>query len=273
MRHPLLIQPEYAGVLRNGQFAFTMPLDFQPQQPPEDWDFFTFCTQFISLTNLLHHRGLVFRCDPHFLLFDSQTSKPYFAGMSNLRVSTDWEIEEHSRIILETLRNWPNPPASKQPVLKILKSWERRKQISLTECLKDLLSEQFVSPDLMTCGAEILRRREVEMVTGLFQLAQRSCGRAVVFQADPGEGKSTLLRQIFRELAGRNAHITFCSTPRDDRPYHLIRKLLDRFFENTDSYSNAGLNFHQAAGHSLCTDQRMFQKNALFRCSFKFWNF
>ncbi|MCI0617029.1 sigma 54-interacting transcriptional regulator [bacterium] len=237
VRHPLLIQPEYAGVLRNGQFAFTMPLDFQPQQLPEDWDFLTFCIQFISLTNLLHHRGLVFRCDPNFLLFDSQSSKPYFAGMSNLRVSTDWEIEEHSRIILETLRNWPNPPASKQLVLKILKSWERRKQISLTECLKDLLSEQFVSPDLMTCGAEVLRRRETEMVTGLFQLAQRSCGRAVVFQADPGEGKSTLLRQIFRELAGRNAHITFCSASSDDRPYHLLRKLLDRFFENTDSYS------------------------------------
>lgn len=237
VRHPLLIQPEYAGVVRNGQFAFTIPLDFQSQPLPEDWDFFTFCAQFISLTNLLHHRGLVFRCDPNFLLFDAQASKPYFAGLSNLRVSTDWEIEEHSRIILETLRNWPNSSSSKQPALKILKSWERRKQISLNECLKDLLTEQFVSPDLLTCGAEILRRREVEMVTGLFQLAQRSCGRAVVFQGDPGEGKSILLRQSFRELAGRNAHITFCSTPRDDRPYHLIRKLLDRFFENTDSYS------------------------------------
>lgn len=237
VRHPLLIQPEYAGVVRNGQFAFTIPLDFQSQQLPEDWDFFTFCTQFISLTNLLHHRGLVFRTDPSFLLFDAQTSKPHFAGLSNLKVSTDWEIEEHSRHILETLRNWPTPSSSNQRTLKILKSWERRKQISLNECLKDLLLEEFVSPDLLTCGAEILRRREVEMVTGLFQLAQRSCGRAVIFQADPGEGKSTLLRQTFRELAGRNAHITFCSTPGDDRPYHLIRKLLDRFFENTDSYS------------------------------------
>ncbi|MCI0414208.1 tetratricopeptide repeat protein, partial [bacterium] len=238
LRHPLLIQPEYAGVVRGGQFAFTMPLDFQPEHLPEDWDFLAFCAQLISLANLLHHRGLVFRCDPQFLLFDAQTSRPYFAGMSNLRVSTDWEIEEHSRQVLETLRNWPNPPReSKHRVVKILKSWERRKQVHLTECLKDLLAGHFVSPDLMICGAEILRRREVELVTGLFHLAQRSCGRAVLFQGDPGEGKSTLLRQVFRELAGRNAHITFCSAARDDRPHHLIRQLLDRFFENTDSYA------------------------------------
>ena len=237
IRHSLLIQPGYAGVVR-GDLSFLMPLEFQPEPLPADWNFPAFCAQLISLANLLHHRGLVFRCDPQFLLYDSQTPRFHFAGISNLRVSTDWEIEEHSRQLLETLRNWPAiPDGSKQRVIKILKSWERRKQIHLGECLKDFLLEFSISPELLMCGSESLRRREVELVTGLFQLALRSCGRAILFQADPGEGKSTLLRQIFRELAGRNAHITFCSAFRDDRPNHLIKQLLDRFFENTESYS------------------------------------
>jgi transcriptional regulator with GAF, ATPase, and Fis domain/Flp pilus assembly protein TadD len=237
IRHSLLIPPGYAGLVRN-DFSFLMPLEFQPSVLPTDWNFPTFCAQLLSLGNLLHHRGLVFRCDPQFLLYDLQTPRFYFAGLSNLRVSTDWEIEEHSRQLLECLRNWPaQPDGPKQKVAKILKSWERRKQVHLSDCLKDLLSEYPASPELMICGSESLRRREVELVTGLFQLALRSCGRAILFQADPGEGKSTLLKQVFRELAGRNAHITFCSATRDNRPHHLIRELLDRFFENTGSYS------------------------------------
>ena len=232
IKHSLFLQPLMAGYTRDS-FCFSMPIDFVPEPVPDRWDMRTFIIQFLSLAHTLRGRRLVSQWNPRHLLADRKSGKVFLAACNRMHEGSRTELEENSIRDLCTLRALVEKHHDGDPrVEKILRQWERRKGDRISGCLETLLQNSDVSADQTATVVEWPRSKELELVAGLFQLSERCKGRAILFQADPGEGKTTLLKQIYSELAPRNCNITFFSAPKEERPQQSPRKLMELFGMN-----------------------------------------
>ncbi len=237
IRHSLFMQPELAGYSGQKTFCFATPIDFPVNPLPETWDFLRFAVQFLSLARTVHSRGLVFRWDAEHLLFDQRTGSVFLPGFTSLRERNHGRSREKDVEIVNQLRIFAARHAGfAGPVLNILKRWERRKNNVLEGCLQEILQKQPSALDATISCFDWPFTREIELAAGLFQMAERSTGHAVLFHSGPGEGKTALFRQLYREIVSRNALLTCLSALPETRPFHSIRKLLDQFFENSGAY-------------------------------------
>ncbi len=237
IRHSLFLRPELAGYSGPESFCYAIPAHFSPKPLPETWDFFRFAIQFLSLAHALHSRGQDFRWDDKHLLYDPGTERVFLAGLHSLRETGSGKLQENDAELLNHLRVLGvKHSRSAGPVLNILKRWERRKNNVLDGCLEEMLQKQSATLDETISCFDWRFTREIELIAGLFQMAERSSSRSVLFYSGAGEGKTELLRQLYREILSRNALLTCFSAPAQTQPFHSLRKLLDQFFENTGAY-------------------------------------
>ncbi len=231
------MRPEIAGYGSQESFCYAIPAHFSPKPLPEAWDFFRFAAQFLSLAHALYSRGQDFRWDAEHLLYDPGTERVFLAGLHSLRETGSGKLENNGVEILNHLRVLgAKHSRSAGPVLNILKRWERRKSDVLEGCLEEMIQKQPAALDETVSCFDWKFTREIELIAGLFQMAERSSSRSALFYSGAGEGKTTLLRQLHGELLSRNAFLTFFTASSETQSFHSLRKLLDQFFENTGAY-------------------------------------
>ena len=237
IRHPLVLPTGEAGIGSGGRFSYSLQLDFIPTKLEQINDTASFAAQILALAASLEKKGFDFRWDPGLILQDTTQGRPVLAGLGPIRSRTPRDLASRAPRVLAELRQAIALHGGSDPsVEKTIRKWERRKDKALAGCLQDLMASHKIFPEILPTWFEIARTRELELITGLLQLAKQSCGRSVLFLSDYGEGKSTLLSEIARDLLLRQVEtIVFRAAP-ENRPYHSIRRLLDQFYEQTGAY-------------------------------------
>lgn len=229
LRHSLLLQPNLAGRCLGKQFCVATPLEFDPQPIPADADREKFAVQLLSLIAAVSRGNAVFRWDPAHLVFDAATRNIF---LPSIRFTNQKDDASETIARLRTSLGKEAP----QSLIQRLKKWERRKEEQIAGCLRELLEAR---PDLMSstfCVQEWPREKERELVIGFSHLVTHSRLRAVLFSGDPGEGKSTLLKQIYQDLYFRGSRMVWFAAEKEQRPLYSFRLLLDRFCDATGAY-------------------------------------
>lgn len=236
IRHSVLLPAWQGGVGPGGRYAYSMMLDFVPSRVNQPADPVRFAVQALSLFLSLRRAGVCFRWDPQFLLEDRLTGRVYVPGISPVAQKPDADQQEDEARRLAQIREALGESPAMGDLEKILRKWERRKENVVDGCLGDILQRFGTPPELLPAWFEMPRARELELVGGLLQLVRQMRGRAVLFQSDPGGGKSTLISQIYRDLLQREAVVVPYQSPPETRPFYSIRNLMDAFLEQTHAY-------------------------------------
>jgi hypothetical protein len=234
LKHSVLLKPSYAGYGKDGSFCYAMPIDFVPVRNQELRDLPAFSALLLSLIHALESRKIGIQWSPNHLVCDNKTGKIYLAGIHPLR-----EKPLHSNGLrhITMLSSFVSKHFSVHHELtKILRKWVRRKENQLAGCLQDLFSA--FSPQLneMILVQDWPCTRELELVGGLYRLAEQRKGRCVIFQAEAGEGKSTLLRQLYCDLLYREANTIYFSAHKEERAFHSIKMFLRVFQQSYGTF-------------------------------------
>jgi hypothetical protein len=234
LKHSILLKPSYAGYSKDGSFCYAMPVDFVPVKNQELQNIPTFAALLLSLIHALESRKIGIQWSPNHLICDNKTGKIHLAGMLPLREKV---LHPNGLRHIATMASFASKHLSAHHELtKILRKWMRRKENQLAGCLQDLFSA--FSPPL---NETILVQdwpctRELELVAGLYRLAEQGKGRCVIFQAEAGEGKSTLLHQIYCDLLHRKANTIYFSANKEERAFHSTKKFLRVFQQNYGTF-------------------------------------
>lgn len=211
-------------------------LSFTPEKLSGSQDTTSVLVQLLSLALALGRKGFAFRWYPEHLLLDSNLNQAYLAGFTPVRVASRFERHQLSAEFLKSLRIFASSRGSENETpVRILRKWERHRGKQLFGCLAEFLQRRPVQSTTIT-SFEIPRSRELEIVTGLYQLSERSTGKAVIFYGDYGEGKTTFLQQIECKLSQKQTWLSKFESPASLQSYGAARKWIDEIFENLDAY-------------------------------------
>lgn len=230
--HSALLSATEAGVTSGDHFAYCMPVSFAPRRITTIPDPGLFAAQILSLAAALRSKGFCFRWDG-LLVQDPGSGRVFLPGINILR----WRPDAETRTLAQ-LREIVCENGHDCDIDGILRKWERRKDQRLDGCLHEMMQHAAASPSIIPARFEIPRTQELELIGGLLQLVRQSRGRAVLFQSDPGGGKSSLLAQIYKDLLLRDVDLVFHQAPRESRPFRSIRRFLDIFFEQCGAYQS-----------------------------------
>gem|GEM_PF-2096554 len=161
--------------------------------------------------------------EPMQLVFDSSSGRTLFAGIhaGKHKKSNSQEILQLSALCKLASRYG----SADEDLLKSFRKWMRRKESRLSGCLADLLAGS-TCIDKTIFVYEWPYARELELVGGLSRLAEQGKGRCLIFHGDAGEGKTTLLRQIYLDQISRGSRVLYFLASKEEKPYQSIKNLL-----------------------------------------------
>jgi AAA ATPase domain len=234
--NPMFLRPLRAGFSEKGLFSYAMAANFPVSGLSADANDRCFLIEFLALIFALQRKGMAVRWDPSHFVYNSDEQRSFLAGFNRLCSESCVGMHEKNRRLLFQLRKYANDMPNGSASARILKKWERRKKGQLEGCLRELLSHSAFDMDRIVTLLEWSWSKELELIRGFYQLAERGKGRSILFLCDPGEGKSTLIRQIHEEFVVRSVTVTHKMNQDEKRPYHAIRKLFEQFHEDMRSY-------------------------------------
>ncbi|MCI0414018.1 sigma 54-interacting transcriptional regulator [bacterium] len=230
LKHSILPKPSSAGYAKDGSFCYAMPVDFIPARNEELQSLPVFSALLLSLIHGLESRKIGIQWSPNHLVCDNKTGRIYLAGIHPLKEKPlhSNSLKHISLLSAFVSKHFP----IHHELMKILRKWTRRKEDQLTGCLQDLLSAFTPQLNETILVQDWPCTRELELVAGLYRLAEQRKGRCLVFQAEAGEGKTTLLRQLYCDLLYREANTIYFSAHKEERAFHSIKKFLRLFQQN-----------------------------------------
>ncbi len=229
-KHSILLKPSSAGYGRDGSFCYAMPVDFTPARKQEFQDLPAFSMLLLSLIYGLHRKKIEVQWNPNHIVLDERTGKIFLAGIHPLEKR---QIDANDLRHLTLLQSFASKHfSSNHELLKILRKWTRRKEGQLTGCLQDLFLSFPLQIDKTVFVYEWLCTRELELVAGLYRLAEQGKGRTLFVQGEAGEGKSTLLKQIQSDLLLRDSKTIYFSPEKEERTFHSTKSLFRLFQQN-----------------------------------------
>ena len=228
IKHPVLIKPSIAGFTRDGNFCNAAPVDFVPAHKVESQDLPGFCVLLLSLVYALQKRKIRVQWTPEHIVSDARSGKNLLAGLHPLKGSSMDEDDDAKHLTLLNLLASKHL-SSNHDLVKVFRKWLRRKDTPVSGCLWELLTRYPHAMEKTLFIYEWPHTRELELVAGLYRLAEQGKGRTVIFQGEAGEGKTTLLRQMNTELLLRDSNTIFFSVPKEERGFQSARLLLRLF--------------------------------------------
>jgi transcriptional regulator with GAF, ATPase, and Fis domain len=221
LKHSVLLKPFTGGYSKDGSFCFGVPVDFTAARTIGDsHDLKQFTVQLLSLLIGLEKKGIAVSWHPDCLIYDSSTSKVFLSGIHTAKKKPSYEIHQ-----LTTLYQFASKHVHRdEDLLKILRKWIRRKDSQLQGCLVDLLPGSNCI-DKTVLVYEWRFTRELELIAGLARLAEERKGRGLIFHGEAGEGKTTMLRQIYNDQIARGSRVVYFHAQKEERPYQSIKNL------------------------------------------------
>ena len=227
VQHSVLLKPSFAGYSRDGSFCYGMATDFTPDRRPEFPRLPEFSILLLSLIYSLQKKKIDIHWSPEHIVCDAKAEKTYLAGIHPLKESqTDFSDERHLNLLCSFVAKHLE---SNHEVLKILRKWTRRKELQLAGCLQELYSCFSMQLHKTIAVYEWPYTRELELVAGLYRLAEQEKGRTLLLQREAGEGKTTLLRQIYSDLILRDSRTIFFSARKEEKTLHSAKALVKLF--------------------------------------------
>jgi transcriptional regulator with GAF, ATPase, and Fis domain/tetratricopeptide (TPR) repeat protein len=234
VKHSILPKPTLAGYTREGSFCYGMPVECNSGRKQEFPDLPQFSLLLLSLIYILQKKKIEVHWNPDHIFFDSKAQESFIAGMHPVKgKENDTSDEKHLTLLCAFAAKHLE---SSHPLLKILRKWMRRKEFQLSGCLAELYSSFSVPLNRTIAVYEWPYTRELELIGGLYRLAEQEKGRLLVLQGEAGEGKTTLLRQIYSDLILRDSRTIFFPARKEERTLHsakALAKLVQQSFPNS----------------------------------------
>jgi AAA ATPase domain len=230
IQHSILLKPSTAGFTKDGSFCYGMPIDFVPSKPESVSNLPLLTIQLLSLIRALEARKMRIHWNPHHFVSDAKSGRIFVAGVNPVNGKSRPKNGVHHLALLS--KYITDRTSADQELLKTIRKWMRRKENQLDGCLHELISCHGSNLDQTILSFEWPFSRELELAAGIYRMAEQGRGRCLLFYGEPGEGKSTLLRQFSRELSARGATPIFYVAIKEERPFHSVRNLL-RFIEQS----------------------------------------
>ena len=223
IKHPFLLKPSSAGILRDGSFCIGMPLDFVPERKVDSVDLFQSTVGLLSLIHSLQKKKIDVQWSADHLIYDTKAQRSFLAGVHPMKTNEKETLLQNLNQLCSFVAQ---QTGANHQLTRLLRKWSRRKEDQLPGCLQDLFSSASIRLDQTILIYEWLYSRELELVAGLYRLAEQGKGRTLLIRADAGEGKTTLMRQLYSDLLLRSAQNILFLPEKEERPFHSLKQLL-----------------------------------------------
>ena len=190
---------------------------------PKSWHGLpAFAASFLAFVYSLQKRKVEIRWKTEHLVWNPKNERLFLAGIHP--VKTPHEDPNHHLVFLSNFSS--QSVGATHELTRLLRKWVRRKEDQLSGCIQDLYAS--FQPELQqtVLNYEWLYSRELELVAGLYRLAEQGKGRSIFIRGEAGEGKSTLIHQLYCDLLSRSASTIYFAPQKEERTFHSMKNLL-----------------------------------------------